>query len=79
MPAQSKDRRKVVAQISAITRHHGPDDNRLTDLRRDLRAAELAEHVSRIVEGFPPLTDDQRDKIVGLLRPTSGRGGDQIA
>ncbi|MGH3685349.1 MAG: hypothetical protein ACRDRU_06270 [Pseudonocardiaceae bacterium] len=32
-------------------------------------AAALAEHVRAVVDSFPPLTPDQRDRIATLLRP----------
>lgn len=78
MAAKSPTRRRAAAVVGAVQRHHGPDDPRLPDLRRDLRAAELAEHVARVVACFPPLTPEQRSRIAELLRPTStdttGRG-----
>lgn len=30
---------------------------------------EYAEHVRRIVDAFPPLTAEQKDRIAALLRP----------
>jgi hypothetical protein len=34
----------------------------------------LAEHVRALVDSFPPLTPDQRDRIAALLRtPVTGR------
>ncbi|MGH3547602.1 MAG: hypothetical protein ACRDQU_05690 [Pseudonocardiaceae bacterium] len=30
--------------------------------------AELAEHVRRVVDGFRPLSAEQRDKVAALLR-----------
>jgi hypothetical protein len=74
MAAKSPIRRRVAGSIGIIERHHGPDDPRLPDLRRDLRAAELEEHVRRIVDATPPLTPEQRDKIAALL--FSGRTSD---
>jgi hypothetical protein len=68
MPAQSPTRRRAAAVVGAVERHHGPDDPRLPVLRRDLRAAELEEHVRRIVGNAPPLTAEQRDRIAALLR-----------
>jgi hypothetical protein len=32
---------------------------------------EYAEHVRRIVDDFPPLTAEQKDRIAALLRPVS--------
>lgn len=47
-----------------------------TELRRQLRAERLEEHIAAQVNAWPPLTDDQLDKLAGLLRPTAPAGGD---
>ncbi|MGI8577979.1 MAG: hypothetical protein ACR2KG_08695 [Nocardioidaceae bacterium] len=44
----------------------------VTELQRQLRAERLEDHVRRIVDGAPPLTADQRDRIALVLR---GGGG----
>ncbi|MGH3788831.1 MAG: hypothetical protein ACRDRG_20300 [Pseudonocardiaceae bacterium] len=72
MAAKSPNRRRVAAAVGAIERHGGPDDPRLPDLRRDLRAAELEEHIIRIVDAAPPLTAEQRNRIAALLRAPAG-------
>jgi hypothetical protein len=68
MSAKSAHRRHAAAVVGALQRHHGPAHPGLTDARRDLRAAELEEHVRRIVDAAPPLTAEQRDRIAALLR-----------
>jgi hypothetical protein len=68
MPAQSKKRREAASRVAGVHRRD-PNSPRLPGLRRDLRAAELEEHVQRIVDAFPPLTDEQRDRLAALLRP----------
>jgi hypothetical protein len=55
------------ATIAAIERHNGPHDPRLPDLQRDLRAAELEEHIRQLVDAAPPLTSEQRQRLAGLL------------
>ncbi len=72
MPARTPARRRFAAVIGAIEKHNGPTDGRLPGLRRDLRAEQLCEYVSKIVSQAPPLTDEQRAKIAALLRPTGG-------
>jgi hypothetical protein len=72
LAAKSPARRRAAATVAGVERRSGPDDPRLPNLRRDLRATELEEHVRRIVDTFPPLTDEQRNKIAALLRPTGG-------
>jgi hypothetical protein len=39
-------------------------------------AAVLAEHVRTVVDSFPPLTPEQRDRIAGLLRCSGSQGDD---
>jgi hypothetical protein len=68
-PAQ----RKLRAQIAAKTRHRGPEHPETAEAHREYRAEGLAEHVRRVVDTFPPLTAEQRDKIAALLRPGRGR------
>ncbi|MCA1671730.1 MAG: hypothetical protein LC799_05845 [Actinobacteria bacterium] len=78
MPARSSVRRRAASVVGAIERHHGPADSRLPAARRDLRAAALEEHVRAVVNVFPPLSAEQRDKIAALLRgaPTDHGTGD---
>jgi hypothetical protein len=66
----------LAGRVAATERHHGPDDPRLPELRRDLRAAALEEHVRKIVGEAPELTPAQRDHIAALLRPTQMTGVD---
>lgn len=72
MAARSIPRRTAASIVASIERWHGPDDPRLPELRRDLRAAELEEHIRRLVDQAPPLTSEQRARLAALLRPTRG-------
>jgi hypothetical protein len=56
------------ARIAALTRSRPADDPELLGLKRDLKALRLEEHVRRVVDEAPPLTDEQRDRIASLLR-----------
>ena len=38
---------------------------------QDTAALEYAEHLRRLVDTFPPLTEAQRDRLAALLRPPS--------
>ena len=40
-----------------------------TELRRQLKAERLAEHIARVVAEAPPLSSEQRDRLAALLRP----------
>lgn len=66
------ERRRLRGQIAAASRHH-PDTD-LRPLRRDLAAEKLADYIAEVVAEAPPLTDDQVDRIAGLLR-----GGGSVA
>lgn len=74
------------ARVAALSRSRTPDDPELVAARRDLTAATLAEHIRRVVDTAPPLTDDQRTRLADLLRggrpaatATAGAGGDRAA
>lgn len=58
--------RKLQATLAARSRFHPEDDH--TELRRDLKAANLAEYVRRVVSEAPPLTPEQANRIAVLLR-----------
>jgi hypothetical protein len=64
-------RRSIAGKLAAIERHHPYVDT--SELRRDLRAAGLEEHVRQVVDAFPPLTAEQRSRLALLLQ---GGGGD---
>jgi hypothetical protein len=44
----------------------------VTELRRQLKAERLEEHIRQVVDSAPPLSAAQRDKIAALLRPGGG-------
>jgi hypothetical protein len=70
MPSQDPEVLTLSGTIGAHERHHPGRD--LSELRRDLQVAKLADHVRQVVDAAPPLTDAQRIKIAALLL----RGGD---
>ncbi|MFD0003546.1 hypothetical protein ACFVJ4_14135 [Streptomyces sp. NPDC127178] len=80
MAAKTPERRKICAEIAATERHHGPDDPKLPEMHRDLRAAGLEEHIRHVVDAAPPLTDAQRSKLAVLLltAPQSVDGGGRL-
>lgn len=57
----------------AHAKRKNPDAD-VTELRRQLKAERLAEHIAKVVAEAPPLTDEQRDRLAVLLR-----GGGRIA
>jgi len=64
--AVSPSTRRLQGAYAATVRHHPDADS--TELRRELAASRLADHVRRIVAEAPPLTPEQRDRIAALLR-----------
>lgn len=44
----------------------------LIEAKRNLRAEILAEHVAKVVAEMPPLTDEQCERIAGLLLAAGG-------
>jgi O-methyltransferase involved in polyketide biosynthesis len=56
------------ARLANASRKHAPDHPVVVELRRDYLAEVLAEHVSHVVAAAPPFTDDQIDRIVGVLQ-----------
>lgn len=55
-------------RVGALTQHRTADDPELVDARRDLAASVMEEQARRLVEKFPPLSDEQVGRIVSLLR-----------
>jgi hypothetical protein len=70
----SKDREATAGQVAALERWHPYDKARLAEARRDLRAEQLADHVRRVVDTFPPLTREQRSRLAALLLAPGGDG-----
>ena len=56
------------ARLAALSRHHPGNTVAIEAARRDLRAERLAEHIQRVVDVAPPLTDSQRSRLSALLR-----------
>ncbi len=61
------------AKVAALSRcvaagERSADDPELKEARRNLRALRLEDHVTQVLSGAPPLTDEQRERIAGLLR-----------
>jgi hypothetical protein len=67
----SRTRTSIAGVVGAIERHHGGDDPRLPDLRRELRTLSLEEHIKQVVNQAPPLTPEQRDRLAILLHGSS--------
>jgi hypothetical protein len=52
---------------NVLSRHHGTDAPVTLAARRDLRAAQLEEHIRDVVATAPALTAEQLERLRGLL------------
>jgi hypothetical protein len=57
------------ARVASLSRSRSSDDPDLADARRNLKVERLADYISRTVDAAPALTEAQRDRLAGLLRP----------
>lgn len=74
-PLPAPDVASARARHAILTRHRGAEHPTTRDAARDLRAAQLAEHVRRKVAEWPPLTPEQRARVAALLSgPDDGSG-----
>jgi hypothetical protein len=60
---------------AALARKRNPDDPEaaahVAELRAGYRARLLEEHIRRVVDGLPPLSDDQKRRLSILLNGAS--------
>ena len=70
MAAHDQNIRVASTRLAALVRHRTADDPDVIEAARDLRAAQLDEHVRRVVDSFPPLTPEQRSRLAALLAGT---------
>jgi hypothetical protein len=66
--------RRQRARLAALRRHHPDDPSKGDDERRALRAVQIDQHVKRLVDSFPELTQQQRARLATLL--AGGGDGD---
>lgn len=65
MATASPERLRIAGKIAATKRFYPDADT--TELERDLKAATLEDHITRLVDSAPPLTDKQRERLARLL------------
>ncbi len=68
------DVRSARARVAAAKRHH-PNDPKTDQLAAEFKADRLAEHIRRLVDAAPPLSEAQRSRLALLLRPTGAPEG----
>ncbi len=61
------ERNAIRGHLAATVRHHPDHTAAIAELRGELRAAGLAEHIRRAVHAAPPLTAEQRLRLASLL------------
>ena len=59
----------LTGKIGALSRHRGPDDPEVIDLRVEL----AQEHIRAVIDALPPLTDEHRRKLAALLVPVGDK------
>jgi hypothetical protein len=71
------------ARLAAAKRHHPDDDH--AELERDLEYANAEDRIKRIIDSWPPLSDEQLSKLAAIIHGGAGlaarpaearRGGD---
>jgi hypothetical protein len=66
-----KNARRIQAQIALHERWHSDRPELADAARRELKTLSLAEHLAKVNE-WPPLTDEQRERLAELLLPSVG-------
>ena len=64
LPAEQRRQRACIA----IESRWRPDDPALAERRRDYRAARAEEYVKALVDTWPPLTAEQKNRLALLLK-----------
>jgi hypothetical protein len=69
------------ARSQVAVAHRRKDPEAIEAAYRDFAAEKIAAYVDRVLATAPPLTDDQRSRLVELLRPVRLRrtGGNDAA
>ena len=75
MPARDPLVRAASTRLAALARHRPADDSDVVEAGRDLRAARLEEHIRQVVDQMPPLSPDQRARLIILLRGGGASAG----
>lgn len=76
-PALTPEQRRLRSQLANSARHH-PDAPETVELRRQLKAWRLYDHIRAVIDDFPPLTAQQRARLTVLLRTDhDDAGGDE--
>jgi hypothetical protein len=69
---RSSEVSEAVSRIARAHRRATSHPDGIADARRDLATAKIAAYVERTIAEAPPLTSEQRDRLVALLRAPGG-------
>ena len=67
-PSESSTLVRKRGRVGALSQHRPANDPELLAARQDLAASVMEEQARRLVEKFPPLSDEQVGRIATLLR-----------
>lgn len=62
------------AKIASLSKTRPADDPDVLAHRQRLKAMRLEDHVRAVVASFPPITDEQAERVAALLWPRAGGG-----
>ncbi len=64
-----EERRIVRGRKARFTQILGPDDPKIIECDRELKALRLQDHINQALATAPPLSSDQRSRLAELLKP----------
>jgi hypothetical protein len=67
-PPRSAEVRAARGTLASKCAKYPADHPEVVEARQRLVAANLADHIERIVTGFPRLTDEQLDRCAALIQ-----------
>lgn len=73
MPTADTARQHLISTIASLSRHH-PDDPKLPELRAELVTMGLSARITKTINSAPPLSPDQRNRLVQAVYGNLGRG-----
>lgn len=69
---------KARGRLGIESRRHPKDHPQVTDARRALAEAKIADYIERTLAEAPPLTDRQRTALAELLKPVRVTAGGDV-
>lgn len=69
MPSANSNKFHHRARVAALSRSRPPSDPDYVAAQRELAATNIEDYITRTLASAPPLTDEQKTKLVELLSP----------